>query len=197
MSDTEKTDNGNLGSKLALRRHFLSRYHAEGQVRVLDCCAGDGVIWTKLRKEFKVDSYFPLDRKPKAGRIRIDDSARITALPGLRENVIDVDTYGVPWKHFIGIVSNLAAPLTVFLTIGHVIVGRGTMISREEARVLGLNFRRYSLPMAFNARLLHLATERLLALPLERGIPVVEAQEIDGPHVSYIGLRLGAPPGRA
>jgi hypothetical protein len=45
--------------------------------------------------------------------------------------------------------------------------------------------------MAFGASLANYATDRLLALPLEYGIRIVEAQEAES-HGSarYIGLRL-------
>ncbi|HZU48538.1 MAG TPA: hypothetical protein VFA16_15010, partial [Mycobacterium sp.] len=92
-----KTDNGNLEAKLGLRRHFLRRYHMENKPMVLDCCQGDGIIWRKLRQEFECD-YWGVDVKPKRGRLSID-SVRILAQPGWPHDVLDIDTYGSPWRH--------------------------------------------------------------------------------------------------
>lgn len=114
----EKVDNANLPAKLDLRRYFLEKYHAGEPPDVLDCCQGSGVIWTALRKQFAVRTYWGLDEKPKKGRLQLD-SARVVAQPGWTQNVVDVDTYGSPWKHWEGIMANLSRPTTVFLTIGH------------------------------------------------------------------------------
>lgn len=65
-----KTDNHNPAAKLALRRHFLRKYHAVGEIRVIDCCQGSAKLWTQLRKEFEIKSYWGVDVKPKAGRLR-------------------------------------------------------------------------------------------------------------------------------
>jgi len=53
-----KTDNGHLIAKLDLRRHFLRKYHAGDPANLLDCCQGSGVIWSHLRREFPVASYW-------------------------------------------------------------------------------------------------------------------------------------------
>ena len=190
MKHARKTDNAFLPGKLALRRHFLARYHTETPPRVLDCCAGGGVIWRQLRKEFELASYFPTDRKRTPGRVRILDSARILALPGIREDVIDVDTYGLPWKHWTAILRNLSRPTTVFLTIGRVLMGGVVNLSRDEEEVLGLRFKRLRLPVACGGRLIGMATDHFLALPLRHGIRIVEAQEVRSAHAQYVGLRL-------
>ncbi len=76
-----KTDNSNLASKLALRRYFLDKYHADGPANVMDCCQGDGVIWRELRKQVSVASYWGIDKKAKKGRIKLD-SVRVLGQPG-------------------------------------------------------------------------------------------------------------------
>jgi hypothetical protein len=112
----KKTDNHDPRAKLDLRRYFLRKYHADDPPRVLDCCQGGGVLWGTLRQEFSLASYWGLDLKPKKGRLELD-SIRVLAQPGWTENVIDIDTYGSPWKHWVALLPNVQLPATVFLTI--------------------------------------------------------------------------------
>ena len=112
-----KTDNDNLEAKLELRRHFMRTYHADGLARVFDCCQGSGTIWGRLRREFTVARYWGADQKRRAGRLKID-SARVLEAPGWSDDVLDVDTYGAPWRHWWAILEHGRGPLTVFLTVG-------------------------------------------------------------------------------
>jgi hypothetical protein len=131
-------DNDNAKSKLDLRRHFLSTYHADGSARVFDCCQGSALIWSKLRKEFPIASYWGVDLKAKSGRLKID-SSRVLEQPGWKENVIDVDTYGSPWEHWTAILQNMGESATVFLTIGTMSKGMQNF-DRVSERALGLTF---------------------------------------------------------
>src|SRR5438067_975429 len=117
MSQT-KTDNHNAAAKLALRRHFLRQLAAQGEaIQVLDCFQGEGVMWKTLRSEFPVAGYWGVDVKPKKGRLKID-SARILEQSGWTQNVVDLDAYGSPWKHFQNLIATCQHSVTVFLTIG-------------------------------------------------------------------------------
>lgn len=121
-NDYEKSDNSELAPKLAIRRHFLQRFHSEGPIRVFDCCQGSGLIWSILRKEIPVSSYWGVDLKPKPGRLKID-SVKVLGQPGWKENVIDIDTYGSPWKHWAAMLPNIIQPTTIFLTAGQLMMG--------------------------------------------------------------------------
>lgn len=105
----KKTDNTNLPAKLDLRRRFLRKYHAEDPANVLDCCQGDGVIWKTLRREFTIAGYWGVDTKRKPGRLRLD-SSRILAQAGWLQNVVDIDTYGSPWRHWLAMLPNVKRP---------------------------------------------------------------------------------------
>ena len=59
-----KTDNAHVRAKLDLRRHFLRTYHADGSANVLDCCQGSAVLWSTLRREFKLAGYWVMVRWP-------------------------------------------------------------------------------------------------------------------------------------
>jgi hypothetical protein len=135
----KKTDNHDPSAKLALRRYFLEKYHADGSAQVLDCCQGGGLLWKELRKTHAVASYWGVDVKPKKGRLKLD-SIRILAQPGWPQNVIDIDTYGSPWKHWAAMLPNVSRPLTVFLTIGQAMGKSATIPSYQALESAGLKF---------------------------------------------------------
>lgn len=110
-------DNGNLVAKLELRRHFLAKYHSEIPPRVFDACQGSGRLWARLRREFQIASYWGVDVKHKKGRIKFDSRRIIEG--GIEADVIDIDTYGSPWKHYLALLkSGIKHEITVFLTLG-------------------------------------------------------------------------------
>jgi ubiquinone/menaquinone biosynthesis C-methylase UbiE len=47
-------NNTKILSKWKLRRYFLDKYFGEKEFSVLDCCAGEGLVWRKLREEYNV-----------------------------------------------------------------------------------------------------------------------------------------------
>lgn len=201
MAKSKKTDNHDPTAKLELRRYFLEKYHSAEPPHVLDCCQGSGLLWEQLRKEFPVASYWGLDVKRKKGRLKID-SVRVLQQAGWPQNIIDVDTYGSPWKHWRALLLNGQFPLTVFLTIGSVILaqGGGRSLSKVEAEAIGLGS--LKLPQGFGPRLGIIATDYLLSSPYKAGINIVEAVEaVSHGNARYIGVRLekatdgvGAPP---
>ena len=181
------TDNDNLAAKLELRRHFLKTYHADGKARVFDCCQGSAVIWTKLRSEHPIASYWGVDMKPKAGRLKID-SVRVLEQPGWREDVIDVDTYGAPWKHWLAILRNAKGPTTVFLTLGQHGAGGGMTAMQNVVRdTLALP---PSTPPMLAAKVAYLATDRMLAKALPRWRIEECLEAPPGERARYIGVRI-------
>lgn len=187
MSSTTKTDNSRLGSKLALRRHFLDRYHKDSPPRVFDACQGEGVIWQALRADYPM-TYWGVDKKRRSGRMSID-STRILAEPGWRFDVIDVDTYGSPWKHWAGILKNAPGAVTVFLTIGSTMFVGST--DTWVLGVLGMDAKLIErLPMSFRRIVSDMGTEYALASALKR-FKVVDCKEAEpASGARYIGVRL-------
>lgn len=55
--------------------------------------------------------------------------------PGWQADILDLDTYGSPWKHYNAMLPNLSGPLTVFLTIGQYQMGIDANIAKDR----GLN----------------------------------------------------------
>lgn len=191
MARTKKTDNASLPAKLALRRLLLQRHHADGDIRVFDCCQGEGVIWSKMREEFRLSSYWGVDIKPKRGRLKVD-SVRVVCQPGLKANVIDIDTYGLPWAHWVGLLPNIVEPTTVFLTVGLATTAGGAPLPKVVRHSLGIGGD-WVVPNAFTEQLLKLTTHHYLAMESETGYRVVEAFSASNSKTTYIGVRLDRP----
>ncbi len=191
-----KTDNAHLGAKLLLRRHFLARYHPRGTARVLDCCQGQMVLWKRLHREFAPAEYLGVDLKPAPGRLTID-SVRLLERPGWAWNVIDIDTWGLPWRHWTAILSTAPpAPLTVFLTVGMAKApGAGFgRLSHWMGGMLQMRFGRLKRPPTLGARLAYGLAGWLLCRPAQSGIRPVEIHEaFPSTNARYLGIHLAAP----
>lgn len=179
-------DNSDLQAKLDLRRHFLNKYHKDKPPRVLDCCQGDGVIWSTLRREFAIASYWGVDIKRKDGRLKID-SARILSQPGWTQDIIDIDTYGSPWKHYSAIKHTISKPATVFLTIGQWQMGTDGEILKA------INIADLQPPPGISSQLHDFALSYLLTSGCDSDIIPIEAIEAErhmAGHARYVGVRL-------
>jgi hypothetical protein len=181
----KQTDNHNPDAKLLLRKYFLEKYHADGSATVFDCCQGGGLMWGTIRNTHPVASYWGVDVKPKKGRLKID-SIRVVE-QGLTQNVIDIDTYGSPWKHWVALLGKLNGAKTVFLTIGT----KNTMprkVSIDELALIGCDIE--NLPAPFAMKLQDICTDAMLAAALKVAT-ITEAQEATrGVAARYIGVRL-------
>lgn len=187
-----KTDNHNLRAKLDLRRYFVSRYHVgenADPIRVMDCCAGSGVLWEKLRREFAVEEYWALDKRPKPGRIKID-STRVLAQHGWSQNVIDCDVTSSPWKHWSAMLPNIFRPTTIFLTIGR--GGSGPVaLGHDELRAMGITMPSlFKLSGAIVHNLAELSVRYSLARANDFGLRIVELVEAVAGESRFIGVRL-------
>ncbi|MFA6927119.1 MAG: hypothetical protein WCQ69_08995 [Bacteroidales bacterium] len=178
-----KTDNANLPSKLALRRHFLSAWPPES---VLDCCQGNGIIWSTLRREYPV-RYMGVDIKHKKGRVKID-SVRILDQPGWDFDVVDIDTYGSPFKHWLAVLLHGRRDITVFLTIGR--MGGMTVLDKALLSCVRLNFTRRP-PNMLISKFHEQLTDYAIAAAGAHGWAIIEAMESPrSRNARYIGIRL-------
>ena len=180
-----KTDNSNLAAKIKLRRYFLRKYHADRPPDVLDCCQGEGILWEQLQQEFAVRTYWGVDVKARKGRLKLN-SVRILEQAGWPQNVIDVDTYGSPWKHWEAIVANVIQPTTVFLTIGQWQMGTDRVILQS----LGMGG--LAIPPGIARKLHKMAVSWLLTMGYDYNT-IGEAIEVIPSRSSttrYIGVRL-------
>lgn len=196
-----KIDNRALGPKVALRRYFLDRYHAAGSTSpvkpiVFDACMGRGIIWKRLRADYDV-TYWGVDLKRAPGRLGID-SERVLAQPGWPFDVIDIDTYGSPWGHWLALLPNVTRPVTVFLTMGA--LNGGTPVTDSTLQVVGMTptflatLQRQCSSLKWN--LGELVIQRSLSVSEEYGLRIVEAQRsrsqsrTSGSKAWYFGVRL-------
>jgi hypothetical protein len=186
---TSKTDNHDPIAKLALRRYFLEKYHNDGSARVLDCCMGSGLLWKSLRLDHPVAKYVGLDVKPKKGRLKID-SVRYLDAGGWDHDVIDIDTYGSPWKHWFAVLAHVSQPTTVFLTIGQRVTGTVGSLAKECFDAMGLGGIRPRLPKGFHPKLAAVSTSYCLAKGCRFGIMECVESESHNRNVRYIGVRL-------
>lgn len=136
----KKTDNRSLVDKQRLRTRLIKEAELE-PLRVLDLFAGEGHIWSGLRKKLHVESYTPVDQEARQdGQIRVKITPRIIqALDLSRYNCIDVDTYGDPWLIWSEILPQIKNKTAIFLTRGKVTYGAGKMpISKQMKTAMGI-----------------------------------------------------------
>jgi hypothetical protein len=179
------TDNHNLEAKLELRRVALRAF--KRPLRVLDCFAGEQVIWDTLRRELKVADYLSFDLKPKRGRLKLDS---LRFLQGQRwaHNVIDLDAYGSPWSHWVEVLKR-RIPCCVFLTIGTGRNGRNTKISFDAIELAGMPL---NLPFGMHCGLLETVNERCLGACFRHGMHPRAAWEALNPggNARYLAVIL-------
>lgn len=94
-----KTDNSCFNAKVQLR---LNNLPDRKEISVLDCFAGDGLIWSAVRNRSrdKKISVLPIDQKKNSGQINLQgDNMKFIATMDLAGfDVIDLDAYGSPIK---------------------------------------------------------------------------------------------------
>jgi hypothetical protein len=95
-----KTDNASLANKIELRKCATERLLA---LRVLDLYAGNNTIWNQIH----TDRYLGVDSKKGKGKNLLADSKRIAGSIDLSDfNVIDCDSYGIPFDVLVKIMNN-------------------------------------------------------------------------------------------
>lgn len=97
MGQTKKTDNHYLKDKVRLRAKYIP-----DKPFVLDCYAGNGVIWREVQKLMADTPIIRLaieKEKSKGGFHLAGDNVRfLMSLDLSAYNVIDLDAYGIPYQ---------------------------------------------------------------------------------------------------
>lgn len=186
----KKTDNHNLKAKLELRRHLLGLANYGRPISVCDCYSGQEVIWGTLAKEFEVGEYLALDVKEKKGRLKLD-SVRYLQNQQWDHDVVDLDAYGSPWRHYFEVIQRVKSrgsvnPLLVFLTIGN------TIWKQQQSEALDYVGIPREVPPAIKGQLADLVFDHCLAAPLTAGLSILHAYEAFNPGGScrYLGLQI-------
>jgi len=180
----KKTDNHNINAKLELRRYFLRKYHADQPPSVFDCCQGSGKLWGILRNEYQVASYWGVDVKPKKGRLKVDSSRMLQA--GVRADVVDIDTYGYPWKHWNAINSDLRSPVTVFLTFG--LTNIGSSVEKCAAEAIGVSG--LKLPSTIWSNIANMSASYCLTKHCEFSTIIEAVESLSDGNARYFGIRV-------
>jgi hypothetical protein len=97
MGQTKKTDNDFLRDKLDLRIAHMP----EGDVSVLDCYSGHGVIWRTVRQMTgRPIKVLPIDVRDDIDFFHLHGPNQdfLATLDLAKYNVIDLDAYGVPFE---------------------------------------------------------------------------------------------------
>jgi len=182
---SRKTDNHNPAAKLCLRRYFLNAYHSENPPDVLDCYSGYGAMWGKLKNEFRVKRYTGIDVRKIPGALRMD-SLQYLRRDDWEHDVVDLDAYGSPWKHFFTALPRLGTATTIFLTVGNAGLGSVDRLALEAA---GITF---DVPIGMHKGMCNWLTDICIASPLQLGFRIRDARESMNPggNARYLGLRL-------
>lgn len=97
MGQTKKTDNDFLRDKLDLRIAHLPA----GDLSVLDCYSGRGVIWRTVKKMTKrAIKVLPIDVRDDIDFFHLHGSNAdfLSTLDLKKYNIVDLDAYGVPYQ---------------------------------------------------------------------------------------------------
>jgi len=92
-----KTDNTYLGDKIKLRMEFLPR---KRNINVLDLFAGDGLIWGTIKNKTKRNiNITSIDKKEDTEKFHLigDNRKYLPSLNLKKYDVIDIDSYGIPY----------------------------------------------------------------------------------------------------
>lgn len=94
------TDNACLANKIELRRQATAPLEI---IRILDLYAGNNTLWSDFNKE----KYYGVDIEKNKGKNLTADNKRIIENLNLSEfNVIDCDSYGIPFDVMVKLFSN-------------------------------------------------------------------------------------------
>ena len=122
---TTKTDNSFFETKVRLRSENLPK---KTTIEVLDCFAGTGAIWRRVRDVVQDRKILVLsmDKKNVSGRLGlVGDNVKFLASMDLRRfDVIDLDAYGSPFAQLKLILAKPLKPgMVIFATFIQSIMG--------------------------------------------------------------------------
>lgn len=134
MAQTKKTDNDYLRDKVDLRAEHLPA----GDIRVLDCFSGKGIVWRAVQKlSGREIQTLPIDIRDDLTAFHLDGRNQefLNTLNLDKFNVIDLDAYGVPHEQ-LRILFDRGYVGTVFVTFIQTLFG---MIPKSVLQDVGFS----------------------------------------------------------
>lgn len=186
-TERKKTDNAHVWLKVAVRREAIA---ALTDVRVLDCFAGNNVLW----KEIKPDYYLGLEKVKGKGGLNIhgDNLRLIPSLDLSRYNVIDLDAYGIPGAQLIALLRNKTLPdnvVVVYTGITNAVSGG----PKKMIQAAGVPYEAYrKCPTLWNKKMLDIWYFFLLKIGVEKVNRVVVKENSYEKHYGYFVLNKNA-----
>jgi hypothetical protein len=122
MTTGPKTDNSFLRDKVQLRVNNLP----PGDLRVLDCYSGKGLIWAAVERiTGRKIIILPIDKRPDKDDFHLpgENLEYLETLDLSRFNVVDLDAYGIPFDQ-IDCLIRRGYQGTVFVTAIQSVMGR-------------------------------------------------------------------------
>ena len=133
MKSTDKT----FEARLHLREAAIDRWLPGQELRVLDLGAGEGLLWTELKKLYKVGKYVAVDKSPKmtatiGSRVDIGFLSSI-GLSGY--NFVDIECESDTLEIWLTVAMFITVPTIVTLSINRL---RKEWLDKKAKALLGL-----------------------------------------------------------
>lgn len=176
MRRVTKTDNKSIANKVFLRRKATE--HLEN-LRVLDLFAGKNVLWSGIDKA----RYYGVELEPNKGaNLNADANLVIDSLDLSDFNVIDCDSFGLPFEIFRKILENkqVKSGMVILYTA---ITNIFTQLPKECIQNLGIAEMYKQAPSLFNANALMYFYDMLANL----GVDEVHYYEVIDGYTKHYG----------
>ena len=135
-----KAELSSRASRVLLRKTALDLWLPSIELKVLDIGAGEGHVWSAIKKVRSVPEYTAVDKKPQmAGTLQADvTTAWISSQSLWKYDVIDFDLYEFKaWELYLYTAMTATKPLVVFITPGKPGKSKGGL-SNDIKMVLGI-----------------------------------------------------------
>jgi len=170
------TDNASVGNKVFLRRKATEHL---GELRVLDLYAGNNVLWRNIETE----RYYGVELLPdKGANLNADARQALASLDLSAFNVIDCDTYGIPFEvcHSLLNDPSVASGTVIIYTA---ICNIFTRVPNACLEMFGLRELYNAAPSLFNRNALYFFYEMLARL----GVRQLHYYQVNGSYQKRYG----------
>lgn len=171
-----KTDNASVADKVALRRKATAELFT---LRVLDLYAGENILWS----HFNIERYYGVDIVPGKGKNLHGDCKRVISSLDLGGfNIIDCDSYGIPFDVILRIFENETlrkGTIVIYTAISN----KMSAVSKECLKMFNLGHMRRKSSTLLAAKALDL----FYAMLERQGVGMVHYSKIKGSFEKHYG----------